>query len=140
MGCAASRTRVAAVELHAQTAKHLLDLTRYTKPDAIWAALATGHVRLLRMSWLIALSKAGKVLARRQELPDEAFISVEELKALFGEGNDDGVLPIIVISFCWLTPQYPDPDGKQLATIVKALEREKAKYAQADDLGGVAFA
>ena len=27
--------------------------TRYLQPDDIWEALATGHVRLVKMSWLI---------------------------------------------------------------------------------------
>ena len=40
------------------------------------------------------------MLSRRQDLPPEAFISVEELKQLYGRGNKDGVLPIISISFC----------------------------------------
>ena len=89
-----------------------------------------GHVRLVKMSWLIKWNKAGKILARRQELPEEAFISVAKLKALCGKGNKDGVLPIIAISFCWLTPDHPDPEGKQLATIAAQLERETEKYGE----------
>ena len=53
----------------------------------------------------------------------------KELKQLFGEGNKDGVLPVLGISFCWDTPQHPDPRGKQLATVAAALEREMPKYA-----------
>ena len=108
-----------------------IDLERYTEPKSIWVALETGHVRLVKMSWLIEHSKNGRILARRQELPEEAFISVAELKRLYGDGNRDGVLPIIAISFCWLTPWHPDPEGKQLKTIAATLEREQAKYAQA---------
>ena len=51
---------------------------------------------------------------------------------MFGDGNKDGVLPIIAISFCWLTPQHPDPTGAQLATIASTLEREMSKYAKAN--------
>eukprot|EP00966_Prymnesium_polylepis_P057416 1329529-Prymnesium_polylepis.1 len=91
-----------------------LDLTRYTKPMAIWAALRTGHVRLVRASWLVALGNAGGVLARRQDLPEEAFVSVDEGILQFGSGNKDGVLPVVVISFCWDRPGHPDPEGKQL--------------------------
>ena len=105
-----------------------IDLARYTEPMSIWEALIKGHVRLVKMSWIIKWSKAGKILARRQDLPEEAFISVDELKALYGDGNRDGVLPIIAISFCWLTPDHPDPEGKQLATIAAQLERETEKY------------
>ena len=68
------------------------NLTRYTEPASIWRALETGHVRLLKASYLIKLADVNGILDRRQELPLEAFISVEELKRLFGEGNRDGVL------------------------------------------------
>ena len=81
-------------------------------------------VLVVKLTWLVEWSKAGKVLSRRQELPEEAFITLAELKQLFGEGNKDGVLPIIAISFCWLTPAHPDPDGQQLATIAATLKRE----------------
>jgi hypothetical protein len=67
-------------------------------------------------------AKAGGILMRRQELPEEAFISVEELERMFGDGNYDGVLPIIAISFCWLTPPHPDPRGVQLQTIATVLD------------------
>ena len=105
-------------------------LTRYTEPASIWRALETGHVRLLKASYLMKLSDANGVLSRRQELPPEAFISVEELKRLYGEGNRDGVLPIIAISFCWETAAHPDPRGKQLVTVATTLKREMGKYAR----------
>ena len=50
-------------------------------------------------------------------MPPEAFVTVDELKLLYGDGNKDGVLPIIAISFCWLTPAHPDPAGQQLASV-----------------------
>ena len=84
------------------------DLTRYIAPDSIWEALATGSVQLTRMSWLIELCHAGRVLPRRQEVPEEAVVSLSELKAMYGDGNKDGVLPIIAISFCWDTPEQPN--------------------------------
>ena len=74
--------------------------TRYTEPDEIWAALMTGSVRLAKASYLMQLAGKGGILPRRQDLPSEAYISVEELKRLYGDGNRDGVLPIISISFC----------------------------------------
>jgi hypothetical protein len=82
-------------------------------------------------------AKAGRILARRQELPEEAFISVEELEQMFGWGNHDGVLPIIAISFCWLTPSHPDPAGAQLQIIASVLERELPKYAMRDSILGL---
>ena len=110
----------------------VIDLDRYAKPMSIWAALMTGHVRLVKMSWLIAFHEAGGVLPHRQALPAEAFMSIDELKGEYGDGNEDGVLPIIAISFCWDTPAHPDPHGKQLATVAAMLKREKSKYARAN--------
>ena len=107
-----------------------LDVERYTGADSIWKALSTGNVRLLKMSWLIALNKAGQRLKRRQELPEDAFISVDELKRTFGSGNKDGVLPIVSISYCWLTPSHPDPDGQQLEKVATALTIDKPKFAE----------
>ena len=124
----AAQSQTAGEHASVQTLAAAVDLTRYTEPMSVWEALTKGHVRLVKMSWIIEWSKAGKILARRQDLPEEAFISVDELKALYGKGNRDGVLPIIAISFCWLTPQHPDPEGKQLAMVAAQLEREKAKY------------
>ena len=91
-------------------------LTRYTEPNEIWNALETGNVRLVKASYLIKLDSEGGVLHRRQELPSDAFISVTEIKELYGPGNRDGVLPIISISFCapWpflpARPQVPVPE------------------------------
>jgi len=36
-------------------------------------------------------AKAGGILVRRLDLPEEAFISVEELEEMFGEGHTDVV-------------------------------------------------
>ena len=118
--------------------KMKFDLERYTKIDQILAALRhpSKPVRLLKATKIVELWKQGKVLARRQELPDDFFLTAEQVEELFwGAGwNVDGVLPIIVISFCWLSAAHCDPDGLHLATIAKALEREMPKYAK--DLGG----
>jgi hypothetical protein len=107
------------------------DLDRYTRPESIWAALMSGNVRLLRASWVVKHGKAGCILAQRQDLPEEAFIGVDELKQMFGEGNRDGVLPIIAISFCWARPAHPDADCSQLRSIVKVLEQEMQTYTTA---------
>ena len=63
-------------------------------------------------------------------MPPDAFIGVEELKSLYGDGNRDGVLPVLSVSFCWDTPPHPDPSGKQVATVAAALEREMPEYAK----------
>ena len=73
-------------------------LKRYSEPDSIWEALLAGHVRLVSASWLVKHSGASGILMRRQDLPEEAFISVDELKRCYGEGNRDKALPVISIS------------------------------------------
>jgi hypothetical protein len=47
-------------------------------------------VRLLRMSWL--LEQGGTVLGKRQQLPEEAFVSAEELRAVWEAGGRGGPL------------------------------------------------
>ena len=70
---------------------------RYLGHDEVWAALegdggkeSERPVRLIRLSWLLALGQPGSrvhkdyggVLPRRQELPEAAFIGVDELRQI----------------------------------------------------------
>ena len=70
---------------------------RYLGHDEVWAALegdgvkeSERPVRLVRLSWLLALGQPGSsvhreyggVLPRRQELPEAAFIGVDELRKI----------------------------------------------------------
>ena len=70
---------------------------RYLEHDEVWAALegdggkeSERPVRLVRLSWFLALGqpgssvhrKYGGVLPRRQELPEAAFIGVDELQKI----------------------------------------------------------
>ena len=62
---------------------------RYLGHDAVWAALEGDSVlegerpvRLVRLSWLLALGHSKGVLPRRQEVPEAAFIGVVELREI----------------------------------------------------------
>lgn len=116
---------------------------RYTEPEAIWAALQPpgpgeeAVVRLVRMSWLLRFyalrqkkTSSGMRLPRRQEMPEEAFIDVAELKEMYGEGNTDGLLPIVAVSHCWLTPAHPDPDCDSLRVLCRYLREQRAAFAE----------
>ena len=112
-----------------------VDDERYTSPEPVWEALAAGDVKPLRLSWLLkncaSTWNSKKLLPRSQEMPAEAFVGVDELKAIFGEGNDDGnghVLPLIAVSSNRLTRGHVDPEGTQLAALVRALESEQKRY------------
>ncbi|CAK0809093.1 unnamed protein product, partial [Prorocentrum cordatum] len=114
------------------------DLARYTDAASLFDALAftvddLHPVRLVRMTWL--LQQRGTVLKRRQELPEEAFVSADELRAIWeagGRGGRDQVAPIVTISFCWDSREHPDPDGVQLNLVIDTLEEERRKYSRED--------
>ena len=51
-------------------------------PEALLDSVASGAIAPLRGSWLVALQASGGRLARRQDLPSEAFFSAGELRRL----------------------------------------------------------
>ena len=62
-------------------------------PEALLDTVASGAIAPLKGSWLVALEARGGKLARRQELPSEAFFSAVELRRLVeGLGDDYGLL------------------------------------------------
>ena len=118
----------------------------YFKPEKMYSLMRRGSdgspapVRLLRLSWLLKQARRGAVLPRRQELPEEAFLSEAEVRALprghVGKAFEtcgwwmtdhlaDKPLRIIAISYGWLTPEHPDPDGEQLRRFAQQIERER---------------
>ena len=130
-------------DLNEEAARRADASLRYTDTAALWEALDSGNVRLVKMSFLIDKSKQSTVLQRRQDLPENAFVSPLFLKSLVAEASPllsdfDGVLPIIAVSACWLSSSHPDPRGEQLRIIGKALEREAHKY-RAEAAGGKGF-
>ncbi|EOD05047.1 hypothetical protein EMIHUDRAFT_250346 [Emiliania huxleyi CCMP1516] len=54
-----------------------------------------------------------------KKLPKEAFLS---LKDLIEAGCPHSGLSILALSYPWLTPEHPDPDGANLCRVAKALE------------------
>ena len=74
---------------------------------------------MLDASWLIELAaKPGGTILRRQDLPPEAFVSVDELKAA---GRIDFSLRIILCSYPWMHPKHPDPRGETLRLLARVL-------------------
>ncbi|EOD28900.1 hypothetical protein EMIHUDRAFT_456895 [Emiliania huxleyi CCMP1516] len=65
------------------------DGARYREHASVWAALEgdgdkvrPGDVRLISLNWLMALAERGGVLPRRQDLPEEAFLSSAQLRRI----------------------------------------------------------
>lgn len=75
-------------------------------------------IALLSAQWLIQFATSDNaVLSRRQDLPAHAFLTLQDLQRLT---NWDS-LPIICLSYMWLTPKHPDPRGDTLRLVGKAL-------------------
>ena len=75
-------TKERQAQLHRAHEFNQLDGARYREFDSVWSALEGGEVRLLSLRWLAKLEDGGGILSRRQELPEEAFISVGRLKKI----------------------------------------------------------
>ena len=91
-------------------------------PEALLKSVASGAIAPLRGSWLVELGSQGGRLSRRQDLPEEAFFGIEELRRLVEALGEDYGLLFVALSYRWLTKDHPDPDGFHLH-IVAAVAR-----------------
>ena len=62
------------------------------------AQLGESAVRLIDARFIIALCKVGGIIIRRQELPENAFLSIQTLKKLRKGGKANDCLRVISIS------------------------------------------
>ena len=139
MGCFSSRVEAPteeplgppAVELDAPTpadtaaptqpAEEKLELWRKKGGGDLEPVLASSAVALLDAQWVISHAEAGGVLAHRQALPKEAFLSFADLV----EATAKFVLPslhVAALSYPWLTKDHPDPRGANLSRVARALK------------------
>ena len=104
---------------------------RYTEPAIVFELASTGDVRLLSFNWLAERAKSGLPLPRRQELPDAAFADMAALRAAHAALPPHvakAVVPVVSISYCWLSAAEPDATGEQLRHVVDVLQKHaKAK-------------
>ena len=82
---------------------------------AVHDATENGAIAWVSVGFLMSIADAGGVLPRRQDLPRDAFLTVEEVKdqALFHVCNR------------WLSRDHPDPEGFHLKQLVDVLKKEK---------------
>ena len=81
--------------------------------NVIEDALSARILRLLSGAWLRG---GGAVLiSRRQDLPEEAFLSAEAATEAYREGK------VLVLSYGWLSPSMPDPNGTYLCALRRLL-------------------
>ncbi|EOD32288.1 hypothetical protein EMIHUDRAFT_364631, partial [Emiliania huxleyi CCMP1516] len=98
------------------------DLWRKLGGGDLEPVLASGAVALLDAQWIISHAEAGGVLAHRQALPEEAFLSLADLVEATDSIPYEEWLPVAALSYPWLTKDHPDPRGANLARVAKALK------------------
>ena len=96
---------------------------KYFDPEALLESIANGSIALVRGRWLVAHAEAGGKLMRRQDLPSEAFFTVDELRKLVAALGDDWGLLFVAISYRWLTAIHPDPDAFHLNIVAMVAKR-----------------
>ena len=84
------------------------------------AALGDAPVALLDARYLISLAKAGGRLRSRQNTPRDAFLDLATLRKMT-EGYG-GSLRVVCLSYAWLQPDHPDPQGTTLRLLARVLE------------------
>ena len=91
----------------------------YFDPEALLESIANGSIALTRGRWVVKHFEAGGKLVRRQDLPPEAFFTVDELRKLVAALGDNWGLLFVAISYRWLTAIHPDPDAFHLNIVAK---------------------
>ena len=92
---------------------------RYFAADALLESVASGAMALLSGRWLVELHARGGRIERRQDLPPEAFLSIDWLRHMVAALGQDWGLLLVAISYRWLTKEHPDPDSFHLGIIAR---------------------
>lgn len=123
-------------EMHeAKVKEFIADDSRYTTWPTLKTALEGNAVALIKADWLMKFGMpAESRLPKRQSLEEDATRGKAAtkgamwIKKQFSErlGNlDKKTVALVSISYCWRSPEHPDPDGEQLH-LLAALVREFA--------------
>lgn len=97
-------------------------IARYRASDPIFDALASRDTVLVKGSWL--LNECTQI-CRRQDLPSEAVWDPAELR------EQQKWVDIVAISYCWIDPSHPDPEGEHLVRL-KDMVRVRLRGASHD--------
>ena len=96
------------------------ELSSCSNDEHVEQLLRDGVIRLLSCEWL--RSSDVKVLRRRQEMPDAAFLSPARAAEVWREQRR----LVAVLSYRWLTALDPDPHGAYLSTLREFLPTASA--------------
>jgi len=98
---------------------------RYTTWSTLKAANEGNAVALVKADWLMKYGVAAESrLPKRQVAPANALWNKFDFNQRLGN-TDKKPVAIVSISYCWRSPEHPDPDGEQLH-LLAALVREFA--------------
>ena len=131
-------------------AEHAQGIVDYNNPEEIfyWLRNPPGggikRVMLLKDEWILTLAdkieaapndaaRAELAVPCRQLLEERdptAYYQPEEVEALERSAKGAGVgnppaLAVICVSYCWETPEHPDPFGRTLVKIAKVIRKLK---------------
>ena len=93
-------------------------MARFVSTKPLLKMVERGNVVLLDGHWLVELHHRRHILPPRQELPKGATIDAEKL----GDLDAKGMVTFFSVSYPWITPQHPDPEGFHLAIIAQVIE------------------
>lgn len=103
------------------------DIFAYQRIDGLRNFLIGGSVALVKASYILELAATpNAVLLRRQDLPQHALVDdamlgrcLEELDRSYGRSYlGEMFLPIVIASYCWMSPSHPDGGGRQLREVL----------------------
>jgi hypothetical protein len=92
----------------------------------VYNALADGTIRLLCTAWLRERPE-GFILDRRQDLPEEAYISPQEAARLFQRQ----MRLVLALSYGWLTRLHCDPHGQHALRVLAFLRSAAGRQYEA---------
>jgi len=84
--------------------------------------LSQGLLRILDVDWLLAQAETF-IMQRHQDLPPEAFLDPDVAEEAFNLNNG-----LVVLSYPWLSPQHPDPDGHHWRMVRQYLAKHVAQW------------
>jgi hypothetical protein len=85
-------------------------------------SLESGAIALVNASWLVEYAAdASNIICYRQQLPAQAFLTLEQVRSATRDGYYGG-FHIIALSYMWLHPSHPDPKGTTLRTLAAMLQ------------------
>ena len=110
-----------------------------------------GSIALVRGKYLMHLAETGQPIPRRQDAPPTAFWPRDEAAKLFRRSQTEFRKPgpdlagllflglfLVAFSYCWITPDHPDPHCfhlKRIAAILRAMAKLRAGWNTYDDVG-----